>query len=268
MNRVVSCVTASSLGDRELNGWDLHVKETGVENLILPLLLMKAQLQGLLSMLALIEEHSNLKRGNVDLISSEYNALLASSHEAAAHVAKGQLLVPFERTSVMQSCQQSDHNSSTSNALRREFKGRSLNAEDDEWDLIARSKRPYHTRNFSQVSSEGVTVLELDCPPPEEMDRDTYFRFSFFPSEGICKTGIMAQYSRSVRGGRQVRNYNKVWEHGDTEIWMVAYGSWWVEEVMKIYGGRRILKDLRQAPLFYIGYSRRSLQDAPFGINK
>ena len=215
LEEVVACVTRTGLGNSKQNGWDLHVKQAGVESFLLPLLLMKDPLQEVLSTLISDEEQGDLESGHWSSIWSEFNALLASSHQAAAHLAKDQSLVPFGQRVVPGLNHESRRG--RQEHQRRERGTRLLNWRDDRQVLTAPFKRLCNTRNLHRATSQGLLVLDLESPPSEAIYQDTSSTLLFFPNEGICKTGIIAGLAMPVRNSRQLRTYRKVYETEDTE---------------------------------------------------
>lgn len=162
LEEVVACVTRTGLGNSKQNGWDLHVKQAGVESSMLPLLLMKDPLQEVLSTLISDEEEGDLESGHLSSIWSEFNALLASSHQAAAHLAKDQSLVPFGQRVVPGLYHESRRGRSRQEHWRRERGNRLLNGRDDSQVLTAPIKRLCHTRNLHRATSQGLLVLDLE----------------------------------------------------------------------------------------------------------
>lgn len=221
MDQFVSCITPMSLGDREQNGWDFHIKKAGVESMMMPLLLMKSPLQKALSTLVSEKGPGDFINGHVNLIWSEFTALLASNHEAAAHLAKDQSLNSFEQTKVPRLHQKSHHEPSKLDAWGAERRNGCLDGTDDVTVPTAPTKRPCSRRRFTKRTPEGLLMLESVLPPREDMDQNSFLAFSFFPSAGICKTGIAAHFKRSVRDSRRLRTFDKVCEIGDAglQIW-------------------------------------------------
>ncbi|CAD6593943.1 MAG: hypothetical protein ASARMPRED_008237 [Alectoria sarmentosa] len=221
MDQLVSCITPMSLGHREQNGWDVHVQKAGVESTMMPLLLMKSPLQKALSTLVSAKGPGDLINGHVNLIWSEFTALLASSHEAASHLAKDQSLGSFGQTKVPRLHQSYHHKPSKGDAWCAVRKNGWLDGKDFT-SVAARTERQCPRTSIAQRTPEGILLLESHPPPREDMDQNSSLEISFFPCVGICKTGIAARFEGSVRESRQLRTFDKVCKIEDNGLGLWA----------------------------------------------
>ena len=166
------------------------------------LTLMKDPILDLLPAIASNISQGSLAQANVDWIWSEFNILLASSHEASALAAKNQSHGPFGRARQAKQARPTSSHSTEGHRSSGSKRKRSNSAEvDDEACVSMPFKRTCRTRGLQHFTHQTQLTVELDCSESAETQRRVVTHISFVPKVEVRKVGILAQFAGTFHTG-------------------------------------------------------------------
>ena len=181
----LACMSSFNLAGNEQLEWRSLLEQIGIACITLPLLLMRDPLQTVL--------FSQASYGGLtsDWIWSEYNRLLAASHEFSALLSSNVSKVSLRYSSL----------SFRGNGTVQLPAERTLSHRDNKilHGEFCRSKR--YDKRLVTSSPAGIFSLEIDHPVVLDAQKNDAARISFIPTKDTCRVGLVAEFARSFWAG-------------------------------------------------------------------